>query len=126
VAQSKSAQSKSAGAAMPNSTIIEILGKNSVERRRRLGLSQKELAKKLGITQDAVARMEKGTMAPKMARLPHLADALHCTVIYLFRRHEEDTEALAAHIADILRTVAPDDREALLDLVIHAARVLRR
>ncbi|MDR2077124.1 MAG: helix-turn-helix domain-containing protein [Desulfovibrio sp.] len=109
---------------MPNSTITEILGKNIAERRRRLGLSQKELATKLGITQDAMARMEKGSMAPKMARLPCLAEALRCSVTHLFRRHDEDAEALAASIADILRTVPPEGREALLDLVAHAARVM--
>ena len=111
---------------MPHKNLTEIIGRNIVESRRRLGLSQKELATKLGITQDAVARMEKGTMAPKIARLPFLAEALRCTVIYLFRQHEEDTEDLAACIADILRTVPPEGREALLDLVVHAARVLRR
>jgi transcriptional regulator with XRE-family HTH domain len=110
---------------MPDIKITEIIGNNIVERRRRLGFSQKELASMLGITQDAMARMERGIMAPKMSRLPCLAQALRCTVACLFRRHDEATEDLAASIADILRTVPPEGRQALLDLVDHAAGVMR-
>ncbi|WP_374289306.1 helix-turn-helix domain-containing protein [Desulfovibrio desulfuricans] len=40
-------------------------------------MSQEILAEKIGITQQALARMEQGKIAPKLTRLPELAGALH-------------------------------------------------
>ena len=56
-----------------------IVGENISDRRRRLGLSQKKLAQRLEISQDAMARMEKGRIAPKMGRLQDIADTLQCS-----------------------------------------------
>ena len=56
-----------------------IVGENISDRRRRLGLSQKKLAERLEIRQDAMARMEKGRIAPKMGRLQDIADTLQCS-----------------------------------------------
>ena len=111
---------------MPDSKLSEIVGENIVKQRRKLGLSQKELAEKLTITQDAMARMEKGKIAPKMARLQTLADILQCPVAYLFRTQDEAAEERAATMTDILKTLPADGQEALVELVASAARVMRR
>jgi transcriptional regulator with XRE-family HTH domain len=47
------------------------------ELRQRAGLSQRELAERIGSTQSAVARMEKGEAEPKLCTLRKLADALN-------------------------------------------------
>lgn len=111
---------------MPENKLAEIVGENISERRRRLNLSQKELADRLEISQDAMARMEKGRIAPKMGRLQAIADNLQCSVAYLFRTHDEATEEWAATIADILKTLPVDGQEALVELVASAARVMRQ
>ena len=110
---------------MPDKKLAEIVGENISERRRRLGLSQKELADRLEISQDAMARMEKGRIAPKMGRLQDIADNLQCTVSYLFRTHDEATEERAASIADILKTLPAVGHEALVELVASAAKVMQ-
>jgi transcriptional regulator with XRE-family HTH domain len=46
------------------------------EMRQSAGLSQRELAERIGTTQSAVARMEKGTAHPKFCTLEKLAEAL--------------------------------------------------
>lgn len=111
---------------MATNKLAVIVGENISERRRRLGLSQKELADRLEISQDAMARMEKGRIAPKMGRLQDVADNLQCTVAYLFRTNDEATEERAASIADILKTLPADGQEALVELVANAARVMSR
>ena len=60
--------------------LVEIVGQNIARRRKDLGLSQKELAIRLDITQDALNRMEKGHIAPKMSRLDEISMELNCTV----------------------------------------------
>jgi transcriptional regulator with XRE-family HTH domain len=104
--------------------LVEIVGKNIAAQRQRLGISQKELAVRLGITQDAMNRMEKGIIAPKMSRLPDLATALTCTVPFLFRSHDEETTELAEAIAIILKTLPHDGQIALRELVENTARVM--
>ncbi len=46
------------------------------EMRQSAGLSQRELAERIGTTQSAVARMEKGIAQPKFCTLEKLAYAL--------------------------------------------------
>lgn len=47
-----------------------------IDIRRKKDLSQKELAKKLGTTQSAISRLEKGNISPTVNFLQKLADAL--------------------------------------------------
>lgn len=109
---------------MPQNTLAIIIGKNISAQRRKLNLSQKELANKLQITQDAMARMEKGKIAPKMSRLIDISENLQCTVTYLFRTHDNATEECAATIADILKELSPEKQEALVELVANTARLM--
>lgn len=104
--------------------LAEVVGQNIAKRRKLLGLSQKELAIRLDITQDALNRMEKGRIAPKMGRLEDIATHLACTVPFLFHRDSEALQERAAAIAEILGTLPPDGQKALLNLVAEAARVM--
>ena len=47
-----------------------------IDIRRKKDLSQKELAKKLGTTQSAISRLEKGNISPTVNFLQKLAEAL--------------------------------------------------
>lgn len=104
--------------------LAEIVGKNISERRKKLGLSQKEFAIKLDVTQDALNRMEKGRIAPKMSRLETIAELLKCPVSYLFRSQDDALQARAATIADILGTLPETGQEVLVELVAETARVM--
>jgi len=48
------------------------------ERRAELGLSQRELAERVGTTQSAIARLERGGRPPRIDTLLNIADALQC------------------------------------------------
>lgn len=104
--------------------LVEIVGQNIAIRRKQLGLSQKELAIRLDITQDALNRMEKGHIAPKMSRLENIAAQLQCTVPYLFRSEQASLQERATTIADILATVPEQGQEAIVNLVAETARVM--
>ena len=53
--------------------------------RKKIGLCQYEVAARLGVTQQAVAKWETGTSLPRADLLPKLADVLGCTVDELLR-----------------------------------------
>ena len=54
-------------------------------RRKAVGMSQQELADKIGVSRSAVAMWESGASAPRAGMLPALADALWCSVDELLR-----------------------------------------
>lgn len=58
---------------------------NILQRRKTLGLTQAQLAEKVGVTRSAVAMWETGAGNPRFQTLPVLAEALGCTVDELVR-----------------------------------------
>ena len=57
--------------------------------RERAGMTQTQLAERLGVTQGAVSQWEKSTTFPRMPMLIRLADVLGCTVDELLRGDAE-------------------------------------
>lgn len=53
---------------------------NVCELRKAKGLTQSELAEKLGVTQQAVAKWEARTAMPSLANLLEMAKVLECSV----------------------------------------------
>ncbi|MGN0629982.1 MAG: helix-turn-helix domain-containing protein [Ruminococcus sp.] len=47
--------------------------------RKKLGITQKELANKLGVTPNAISQWENGVRNPSLENVKRLADILHCT-----------------------------------------------
>ena len=64
----------------------ETLGKRIVAHRKRLGLTQDQLAEKMGITAQAVSKWENDQSCPDKSALPQLADIFGITVDALLGR----------------------------------------
>ncbi len=105
--------------------LSEIVGKNITHRRQLLGISQKELAIRLDITQDSLNRMERGKIAPKMSRLEAIAIHLKCPVAELFRIHSDTILERAATIADIIAPLPDSDQKALVNLLAETVRIMQ-
>lgn len=60
--------------------LYESVGKKIAGIRREQGLSQKELAKKIGISQQVISRIEKGGENVSLRTLTNIARALHRTI----------------------------------------------
>jgi len=59
-----------------------------IEARSRAGLTQKELAHKMGTTQPVVARLESGRVRPSMRTLERLAAATGSRLLISFQPRE--------------------------------------
>ncbi|AMD89262.1 helix-turn-helix domain-containing protein [Desulfovibrio fairfieldensis] len=111
---------------MTEKELAEIIGENISGRRRKLGLTQAQLAEKLDIGQDALSRMENGAISPKIARLRDIASALQCSVADLFREPDEGADERAAAIAELLRQLPPESQESVLRIVSEMVSQMTR
>lgn len=60
-----------------------------IDARNRAGLTQEELARKMGTTQPVVARLESGRVRPSMRTLERLAKATGSRLLIRFEPREE-------------------------------------
>lgn len=63
-----------------------------LELRRREGLSQEQLADRLGVTRQSVSKWESGTAAPELSKLVALSDLFGVSVDYLVKDRLEEPE----------------------------------
>ncbi len=66
-------------------------------------MTQEELAERQGVGHQALSRMEQGKIAPKMERLPVLAESLKCSIPDLFRFEKPDNDSYSRRAGDLLR-----------------------
>ncbi len=66
--------------------ISAVISENIKKYRKQNGLTQEELADRLGITFQAISKWETGLCAPDILLLPDLADIFGCTIDELFSR----------------------------------------
>ena len=71
----------------------ETLGKRIVAHRKRLGMTQDQLAEKMGITAQAVSKWENDQSCPDISALPQLADIFDITIDALLGRGKANTSA---------------------------------
>ena len=108
---------------MPQTDIAKQLGATIAEKRRSLGLTQAQLAEKLDIGQDALSRMEKGKISPKLTRLPDIAEALDCSVAELFRIGDENSEVNAGRVAEIIKPLTAARQRGIVDIISSITRL---
>ncbi|MGZ5294171.1 MAG: helix-turn-helix domain-containing protein [Actinomycetota bacterium] len=76
------------------------------EARRRAGLTQAELAERLGTTQSAIARLERGATEPSYERVARAVDACGLELVPQLL-HADDADW---SVASLNLTVDPDTR----------------
>lgn len=64
------------------------LAKNLERLRTERQMTQEELAKRVGVSQPAIAQYERGTLTPRLYVTMRLATALHTTVEELIKGKE--------------------------------------
>ena len=78
----------------------ETLGKRIVSNRKRLGLTQDQLAEQLGVTAQAVSKWENDQSCPDISILPRLADIFNITTDVLLGRAPQETVREAEIISE--------------------------
>lgn len=92
-------------------------GKFIAERRKALGLSQKQLAESLDVTDKAVSKWETGRGAPDIAILEPLAQTLGVSVTELLKGETIPAENLATQSGEMIIRTLKSKRKGLLKLL---------
>ena len=99
-------------------TTRELLGARIRELRKARGLSQEELAEKIGIEQKHVSRIEVGKNYPTIPRLEKIAEALEAPIMLFFDFvHLEDNTEQAANIEDMMKELDKESQKAAFKII---------
>ncbi|MBQ8374866.1 MAG: helix-turn-helix transcriptional regulator [Clostridia bacterium] len=98
---------------------MEKIGERIAVLLKNEGLSQKELAQLVGITESALSRYIKGERQPKLEVIANLATALNTTSDYLISGNEEETSFnnLSRLIARGTKTLTQEEKMKLMRLL---------
>lgn len=97
--------------------LMRTIGQSIAKYRQAAGLTQSQLAEILGIGNDAVSRMERGTTIPTILRLLELADIFHCEIADLVTDASNRPLDQARHLERLLTNLEHSERLELLNLI---------
>ena len=83
-------------------------------RRKELGLTQKQLAGQLNVSDRAVSKWERGAGFPDIALLEPLADALGLTVLSLLHGEADEPQPPDDTVRELVGTVYGETRRGLI------------
>ena len=81
--------------------------------REKAGMSQTELADKLGLSKSVISAYEKGVRNPSYKVLPLLAETFNVSQLYFFEKGEWQNQSVTVDITDL----NPDQQRIIISLV---------
>ena len=107
------------------SRVEKKLGQRIAMLRRQAQLTQAALAESVGVANETISRLERGTAMPSLSRMDKIADALgvELSEVFQFRDRETAKDKATDRLLSIVRRKTADDIEMIADV---ATRVLSR
>lgn len=102
------------------------IGRAIARQRVRSGLTQEEVAERLGIGNEAVSRIERGIVVPNVARLFDFAAIFGCEVAQLLTEASPFAGDQASRMGHLLASLDRADRELIVETVERLAERLGR
>lgn len=101
--------------------IAKLLGKSIAAMRSRSGMTQEEVAERLGLGFEAVSRMERGIVEPTVPRLVELAEIFGCPFQDLILPASDRLLDQAHSLSRIVSNLGTQDREFFFHLASELA-----
>lgn len=107
---------------------MDQIGQGIADRRKQMGLSQEELARKIGVTRQAVSRWESGSALPSVDNMVELSRALDISVDELLQLapHEKESTLTPQSLGLLLdeQTARQEKRIRRLTIALVAAALV--
>lgn len=97
--------------------LADQIGQCIAKRRLAAGLTQDQVAEKLGIGYEAVSRMERGVTIPTVIRLADLAEVFGCGIQELLIESSVRPDDQAEQIKNMLAELNSEDRNMILETI---------
>ena len=97
-----------------------IIGTRIMQRRKRLGMKQSELAELINVSDNQISNIENGRSYPRLNSFISICNALDCTSDYLISGVMH--EALDNNILDMISSLSIEEQKSiwkLIDCYIH-------
>ena len=102
--------------------IIMALADNMMLLRKKKGLSQAELGKKIGTSGDVIGRYERGDITPSIEAVAKIADALEVSVDYLIGKTKMVLDADTMRRMEDISSLPEDNKNFVLNMIDMALR----
>lgn len=103
-----------------------MVGGAIAKQRIRSGLTQEEVAERLGIGNEAVSRIERGVVIPNIKRLLEFASIFDCGASDLLTEASSRPDDQASRISRLLIQLSHEDRQMVVELVERLAERLKK
>lgn len=87
------------------------IGRAIAQARLQRGLTQEQVAERLGVEQETISRFERGAVLPPLGRLAELSDLLAVPMAQFVQAGSTRLADQAQEVSDQLAELAPADRE---------------
>jgi len=106
--------------------LAALVGRAISKQRGRCGLTQDEVAERLGVGNEAVSRIERGIVIPNIARLLEFAEIFGCGAAELLGEVSPLPDDQARRIGRLLEPLGQSDRQLIFEMVERLATRLQR
>ncbi|WP_211461556.1 helix-turn-helix domain-containing protein [Collimonas silvisoli] len=96
--------------------LTKAVGRAIAVKRGEVGLSQEKVAEILGISREAVSRLETGVAVPSVVRLAELAEIFDCGIEELLTDASNRKLDQARKIFELIGDVSDEHREMLMNV----------
>lgn len=100
-----------------NEQLLQTIGRAISKYRQAVGITQAQLAEILGISNDAVSRMERGKTVPSVLRLLELSEIFRCELADLLTETSNRSVDQARKLEALFADLDSIERTELVDLL---------
>ena len=102
---------------LTDTALAQSIGRAIAKYRLMAGLTQAQVAERLNISNEAVSRMERGTIMPTVARLIQLAHIFNCEATDLLKESSHNIHDQAHRLIDLMKQLNDTERQHLLGII---------
>lgn len=95
----------------------KLIGSAIAKYRVAAGMTQAQVAEKLNISNEAVSRMERGTIMPTVARLIQLAEIFQCSAANLLIDSSHALNDQSQKLNELLAQLNENERIKLMEII---------
>jgi len=105
--------------------IARIAAENVSLKRKACGLTQAQVAERLGVEKESISRMESGKITLTLDRLQQFAGIFGCSVSELLCEPSTEVNVQAQAIMEMISPLSPEERAAVVRFVGEAVRLFQ-